>query len=219
MFSRWVRTVPSEMPSRRAIWRRPRAVRLPPVRAGARRLRLPGGPEVAESWWLKELPGSEGGQAGLTVDLPGASASTTAAPPVYAPPGPMLFLPDVPDPQTAIPAAVPEALRRGCAGVVVNQRPYDSVLAAELDETGFGQLEQGIRHCLLDHDTTVAATRTRAYDQRTAQAARTPVTPKIHSPSLNRDSVPVHIEGLCPQDNHTRHGVGEPVTIVVPGAH
>ena len=94
---------------------------------------------VAESWWLMELPGSEGGEPGLTVDLPGASAFTTAAPPVYDPLGPMLFLPDVTDPQTAIPAAVREAPRRGCAGIVVNQRPGDFALAAELDEAGFRQ--------------------------------------------------------------------------------
>ncbi|HVT67476.1 MAG TPA: hypothetical protein VHF26_07000 [Trebonia sp.] len=92
---------------------------------------------VAESWWLRELPGSGGGPAGVTVDLPGASAATTAAPPVYAPPGPMLFLPQVTDPPSAIPAAVPEALRRGCAGIVVSQRPDDSALAAVLDEGGF----------------------------------------------------------------------------------
>lgn len=100
---------------------------------------LRAGLALAESWWLKELPGSAGGQPGVTVDLPGASATTTAAPPVYAPPGPMLFLPDVADAQTAIPAAAAEALLRGCAGIVVNQRPEQSVLAAELTEAGFRQ--------------------------------------------------------------------------------
>jgi hypothetical protein len=94
---------------------------------------------VAESWWLMELPGSEGGQAGLNIDLPGAAAFTTAAPPVYAPPGPMLFLSDVAEPQSAIPAAVPEALRRRCAGIVVSQHPDDSALAAKLDDIGFRQ--------------------------------------------------------------------------------
>ena len=94
---------------------------------------------LAESWWLKELPGSHGGQAGLTVDLPGASAVTAAAPPVYAPPGPMLFLSEVPNPYTAIPAALAEAPRRGCAGIVINQRPDQAELAAELRETGFRQ--------------------------------------------------------------------------------
>ena len=94
---------------------------------------------VAESWWLKELPGSHGGQAGVTVDVPGASASTTAAPPVYAPPGPMLFLPEVTDPQTAIPAALSEAPRHGCAGIVINQHPDEIQLAAKLREAGFRQ--------------------------------------------------------------------------------
>lgn len=94
---------------------------------------------LAESWWLKELPGSQGGQAGLTVDLPGASAFTTAAPPVYAPPGPMLFLPEVANPQTAIPAALSEAPRRGCAGIVISQRPDQATLADELRGTSFRQ--------------------------------------------------------------------------------
>ncbi|HEX4091873.1 MAG TPA: hypothetical protein VHZ33_24430 [Trebonia sp.] len=94
---------------------------------------------LAESWWLKELPGSQGGQAGLTVELPGASAMTAAAPPVYAPPGPMLLLPEVDNPHTAIPAALAEAPRRGCAGIVINQRADQAVLAAALRETGFRQ--------------------------------------------------------------------------------
>ena len=94
---------------------------------------------LAESWWLKELPGSQGGQPGLTVELPGASAVTTAAPPVYAPPGPMLLLPEVANPHTAIPAALSEAPRRGCAGIVINQRPDQAVLAVELRRTGFRQ--------------------------------------------------------------------------------
>lgn len=94
---------------------------------------------LAESWWLKELPGSQGGQGGVTVDLPGASAVTAAAPPVYAPPGPMLFLPEVANPQTAIPAALSAAPRRGCAGIVINQRPGQAVLAAELRKAGFQQ--------------------------------------------------------------------------------
>lgn len=95
------------------------------------------GLEIAESWWLRELPGSEGGQAGAIVEMAGASAFTTGAPPVYAPPGPMLFLPEITDPQRAIPAAVSEAPRRGCAGIVVSQRPDDAVLAAELGKAGF----------------------------------------------------------------------------------
>ena len=101
--------------------------------AFARRVGL----EIAESWWLRELPGSGGGQVGAIVELPGASAVTAGAPPVYAPPGPMLFLPATTDPQHAIPAAVSEAPRRGCAGIVVSQRPADTALAAELGKAGF----------------------------------------------------------------------------------
>jgi hypothetical protein len=95
------------------------------------------GLKVAESWWLLELPGSEGGQAGLTVELPGASAVTTGAPPVYAPPGPMLYLPQTADPQRAIPAAMSEGPSHGCVGIVVNQRPDQAIPATELGKAGF----------------------------------------------------------------------------------
>ena len=94
---------------------------------------------LAESWWLLELPSSGGGEAGVSVDLPGAEAVTVAAPPVYAPPGPMLFLPHVTD-GDAMSAAVERAPRLGCAGVVVSQRAGDRLDAA-LTAAGFR------RHC------------------------------------------------------------------------
>ncbi len=95
---------------------------------------------VQESWWLLELTGG-GGEAGLTVSLPGAYAVTLAAPPVYAPPGPMLFLPNPVDASIAIPAALERAVELGCAGVVVNQAAYDHALAEQLAKAGFR------RHC------------------------------------------------------------------------
>ncbi len=70
---------------------------------------------VSASWWLKELPSSGGGDARVEVALPGARAVTVAAPPVYAPPGPILFLPVVTDAQQAVPAAVDQAPDLGCA--------------------------------------------------------------------------------------------------------
>ena len=84
-----------------------------------------------------ELDGSSGETANTEVTLPGATAITTAAPPIYAPPGPMLFLPSVETPHEAVPAAVQEAPRRGCAGIVVNVRPGESDLEAELRKYRF----------------------------------------------------------------------------------
>jgi hypothetical protein len=49
----------------------------------------------------------------------------------------MLYLPQTADPQRAIPAAVSEGPRHGCAGIVVNQRPDQAGLAAELGKAGF----------------------------------------------------------------------------------
>ena len=99
---------------------------------------------VADSWWLHELPGSGGGQAGVGHVLPGADAVTVGAPPVYAPPGPILFLPAPTDAVTALPAALARAPELGCAAVVVNQRAGDGQLSATLEASGFR------RHC--DYD-------------------------------------------------------------------
>ena len=96
---------------------------------------------LSACWWLKELPGSGGGDAGAEVALPGAHAVTVAAPPVYAPPGPILFLPVVTDAQQAVPAAVAQAPDLGCAAVVVNVEPGDADLTSALTSADFR------RHC------------------------------------------------------------------------
>ncbi len=97
------------------------------------------GLELVESWWLMELEGSGGGQAGSKIDLPGAVALTIEAPPVYAPPGPILFLPAPEDAARALPTAVKEAPRLGCAAIVVNQNAGDSALQTHLTRAGFRQ--------------------------------------------------------------------------------
>lgn len=97
------------------------------------------GLSIAESWWLLELSGAAGGEAGIRVDLPGSEAITVAAPPVYDPQGPILFVPSVSDPSTALPAAVDRAPRLGCAAIVVNQVAGDDALAQALSRAGFRQ--------------------------------------------------------------------------------
>ncbi|WP_256838932.1 hypothetical protein [Ornithinimicrobium faecis] len=96
---------------------------------------------VAESWWLLELPNSGGGEPGVNVPLPGADAVTVGAPPVYAPPGPVLFLPAPDDVDAALSVAVAKAPELGCAAIVVNQRAGDHDLANSLTSYGFR------RHC------------------------------------------------------------------------
>ena len=96
---------------------------------------------VAESWWLLELPGSGGGEAGCPVELPGGEAITVGAPPVYAPPGPILFLPVTTDAVRAIPAAIARAPEVGCSAIVVNQPCHGEALSGTLTEAGFR------RHC------------------------------------------------------------------------
>lgn len=94
---------------------------------------------IAESWWLRELD-SSGGEPGVQVQLPGAEAITVPAPPVYAPPGPILFLPSAPsDPSVAIPAAVDKAEKLGCASVVVNVVSGADELAGTLRAAKFRQ--------------------------------------------------------------------------------
>ncbi|SEE09561.1 hypothetical protein [Ruania alba] len=96
---------------------------------------------IAESWWLRELD-SSGGESNVQVQLPGAKAVTVPAPPVYAPPGPILFLPSAPsDPSVAIPAAVDKAEELGCASVVVNVVPGADELVSTLRVAKFR------RHC------------------------------------------------------------------------
>lgn len=96
---------------------------------------------LEESWWLLELEDSGGGEAGQRIPLPGAEAITVAAPPVYAPPGPILFLPALSDIEEALPAARSVATQHGCAAVVVNQLAGEDRLADGLTNAGFR------RHC------------------------------------------------------------------------
>lgn len=98
------------------------------------------GLEVQESWWLQELT-SSGGQVGIELELPGAAAVTVGAPPVYAPPGPIMFLPNPTDAVVAVPAAIEKAMELGCAAVVVNQQADDSQLGENLKAAGLR------RHC------------------------------------------------------------------------
>ena len=99
------------------------------------------GLSLAESWWLLELPNVSGGDAGLQVELAGAEAITVAAPPVYDPGGPVLFLPAVSDARAALPDAVAAAPRLGCPAIVVNHVAGDDALALALATAGFR------RHC------------------------------------------------------------------------
>lgn len=93
------------------------------------------GLELAETWWLIELA-SGGGEAGVSVTLPGAEAVTVAAPPVYAPPGPMLLVPSPVNAVTAVPSAVDAAPALGCAGVVVSQGVGDRSMVGALRAAG-----------------------------------------------------------------------------------
>lgn len=95
---------------------------------------------LQESWWLKELA-SSGGEPGQQIELPGADGITVGAPPVYAPGGPILFLPAPQDARAAAPAALEKAIEIGCAAVVVNQQVGDDELAEALSGAGFR------RHC------------------------------------------------------------------------
>jgi len=96
---------------------------------------------VAESWWHMELQGSGGGEAGCQIELPGAEAITVGAPAIYAPPGPILFLPAIADAGRAVPAAIAKAPELGCSAIVVNQVASDDALPNNLTDAGFR------RHC------------------------------------------------------------------------
>ena len=113
----------------------------PCVETGRGEFASAAGLSVAESWWLLELPGSRGGEAGTRIPLPGAAAVTVGAPPVYAPPGPILYLPAPTDAEAALPAAAVGARELGCAAVVVNQVAGEDLLTEALATNGFR------RHC------------------------------------------------------------------------
>lgn len=93
------------------------------------------GLQLAESWWLLELPDSGGGEAGVRVSLPGGDAVAVEAPPVYSPPGPILFWPS--DGAVDPGSLSQEAVRLGCAGVVVNRKPGPERDADNLSAFGF----------------------------------------------------------------------------------
>lgn len=96
---------------------------------------------VAESWWLVELPdGPGGGESGVEVNLAGTKAVTVAAPPVYDPGGPVLYIPQLDDAATglaALAAAISSAPGLGCRAIVVNQTAGDAPLAQVLTDAGF----------------------------------------------------------------------------------
>lgn len=97
---------------------------------------------IAESWWLLELPnGATGGEAGVRVNVAGAEAITVAAPPVYDPGGPVLYIPSLRDAPPALAAAITSAPELGCPAIVVNQVTGDATLEQALTEAGFR------RHC------------------------------------------------------------------------
>ena len=97
---------------------------------------------IAESWWLLELPnGPSGGEAGVRIDLAGTKALTVAAPPVYDPGGPVLYIPVLGDAPAGLPAALESARDLGCPAIVVNQVAGDASPAQALNEAGFQ------RHC------------------------------------------------------------------------
>lgn len=113
----------------------------PTYEAQRAKLAVAAGLVVSESWWLRELDDSGGGSVGAPVTLPGAEAVTVGAPPVYDPPGPVLFLPAPDDAAAAVPAALERAPALGCAAVVVNQAAGRADDSAVLSDAGFR------RHC------------------------------------------------------------------------
>lgn len=96
---------------------------------------------VEQSWWLRELPDSGGGEPNLEVNVEGAEAVTAYGPPVYAPPGPMLMVHRVTDPARAVESIVTTARRLGCAGVVLVDDRRDANLPPAATAAGLR------RHC------------------------------------------------------------------------
>jgi hypothetical protein len=98
--------------------------------------------KLTESWWHRDVTGELSVvQADALVDVSGASARLVAAPPVYSPGGPILFLTHPADPALALQEALSKAPSLGSPVVVVSQPPEDSALAAALEARGF------TRHC------------------------------------------------------------------------
>jgi hypothetical protein len=96
---------------------------------------------VSESWWLRELPGSAGGDAGVELDLAGTRAFTVAAPPVYDPGGPVLFIPALSASGRELPMSEEAARRHGCSAIVVAGQAGDTSHSQLLNAAGLR------RHC------------------------------------------------------------------------
>jgi hypothetical protein len=96
---------------------------------------------VSESWWLRELPESGGGSAGAQLDLAGTRAVTVAAPPVYDPGGPVLFIPSLSCTGRELPMTEEAARRHGCSAIVVVQQAGDTSHSERLHAAGLR------RHC------------------------------------------------------------------------
>lgn len=90
--------------------------------------------EPLKTWWLQELsPGKQSSNDEPAIN--GATAHLVSAPPVYAPGGPMLLLTDV-TPTVDLDRVLPAAEEQGCAGVVIETMP-DDTLDDRLTQHGF----------------------------------------------------------------------------------
>ncbi len=99
------------------------------------------GLKLTESWWHIEVPLARQPGPRRDPQVPDATALTVPAPLIYDPGGPILFLPDVADPSTALPAASVEAELLACPVVVVAAPAGDSALDRALTARGYR------RHC------------------------------------------------------------------------
>jgi hypothetical protein len=109
-----------------------------PDRAGFARAR---GLVLADSWWHRDVPAAGRPTDGGVPSVDGAESRLVAAPPVYDPGGPVLYLAEVRDAARALLAAAGEAARLGSPVVVVNQPAADRALAEALAAGGYR------RHC------------------------------------------------------------------------
>jgi hypothetical protein len=97
------------------------------------------GLSVAELWWHRDLMQVSSDlpqEVELEVRVDGAIGCLVAAPPVYAPGGPVLLVRSLTDP-AALRVIEEEAARRGAPVSVVSQRPHDQELAALLRSAGY----------------------------------------------------------------------------------
>jgi hypothetical protein len=97
------------------------------------------GLSVAESWWHRDLMQVSSDlphEVELGVRVDGAVGCLVAAPPVYAPGGPVLLVTSLTDP-AALRVIEDEAARRGAPVSVVSQKPDDQELAELLRFAGY----------------------------------------------------------------------------------